>query len=117
MTSEGFYTPKLDENDDIGTIDWPTLPDLPKIKRPHLKWKKSKVGATNQSINISVVDFKPAVTFRGWNSFVRIWHKFWKIFCCCCYVDEKGMLWRTKISFDLRGTPPVGGARILSKIL
>ena len=36
------------KEDDIGTIVWPTLPDLPKIKRPHLNWRpaKSKVVPT-----------------------------------------------------------------------
>ena len=47
---EGYYTQNGDNHkeDDIGTIVWPTLPDLPKIKRPHLNWRptKSKVVPT-----------------------------------------------------------------------
>ena len=47
---EGYYTQNGENHkeDDIGTIVWPTLPDLPKIKRPHLNWRptKSKVVPT-----------------------------------------------------------------------
>ena len=47
---EGYYSQNGDNHkeDDIGTIVWPTLPDLPKIKRPHLNWRptKSKVVPT-----------------------------------------------------------------------
>ena len=48
---DGYYAPEVDKNDEIGTIIWPTLPDLPKIKKPHFDWiktKKSKAG-----VNIS----------------------------------------------------------------
>ena len=89
--TEGYYSPELAKNDDIGTINWPTLPDLPKIKRPHLNWTKSKANKINPSVqhsNHSVLEsvrYKPAVTFRAWS-------RFWKLICACCYYSGPGKI-------------------------
>ena len=89
--TEGYYSPELAKNDDIGTINWPTLPDLPKIKRPHLNWTKSKANKINPSVQHSThsvlesVRYKPAVTFRAWS-------RFWKLICACCYYSGPGKM-------------------------
>ena len=96
--TEGYYSPELAKNDDIGTINWPTLPDLPKIKRPHLNWTKSKANKVNPSVQHSThsvlesVRYKPAVTFRAWS-------RFWKLICACCYYSGPGKMKKSSIYF------------------
>lgn len=93
MGSEGFYKPEIrvESDDKIGAIQWPTRPDLPPIKRPHLKVPRrrpNKIGPVASSeTNPSVDSSKPSsrvVPPKKQHS----WFK--RTFCGCCIVPELG---------------------------
>ena len=71
---DGYYAPEVDKNDEIGTIIWPTLPDLPKIKKPHFDWiktKKSKAGVNISPKNRKYFDKNSEIFIKFKKSFFK----------------------------------------------
>ena len=87
MGTQGLYRPeiRIESSDEIGTIEWPTRPDLPPIKRPHLKVPRKR---SNKVESVSSVDYSRP------NSRLKKGHRehswFKRKFCGCCILPELG---------------------------
>lgn len=90
MGSQGLYRPEIrieSSDDKIGAIDWPTRPDLPPIKRPHLKVPRKRSNKVGSS---SSVDYPSRPNSRLKKSHHRKHSWFKRKFCGCCILPELG---------------------------